>query len=1326
MDQKEETKRPQIRKSREQGWRRGATLAESQAALAYCSLSAPRLSFGRERLPLFPPLQLSLVDRRMASDQPVQDLNGECGDLDDVEEGGYLIGDVYVPPPPPLPAFSGEQTGRRLVITHITNINFKSYAGERVLGPFHKSFTSIVGPNGSGKSNVIDAMLFVFGYRAQKLRSKKLSVLIHNSDTYPDLTSCEVKVHFALIDDQGGEDYDIVEGSQFTISRTANKDNSSSYYITQNESTKRVQFKEVAKKLQSHGIDLRYNRFLILQGEVEQIALMKPKAETEHDIGMLEFLEDIIGCNRLKEPLAKLQEKVEKLNELRSEKLNRVKVVEKEKTALEGPMQEAIQYLESQNALARTKCLLFQKHCMDLSEKAKEAESVAKEAEDKWKSVNSESEELAKERETLQSKLSENEKELTHKVQEAEDRTKEFRDFEKRDIQTLDQIKHTKGKGKRLLEELEKEKDKLEELKQLPPKLTEEVEATQNKRTGKETELRAAEEQLTIVMNEIKKDTQTLQEEKDEFEQQLLSMQQAFSDATSKRDLAQNEHDLYISAQQKERAKMEQLQFKLDSGIRELGGKKSALDKFKSSLPTLEKELNAIASKVTSDSEKKEANREKLRSLRSKESEARNRANQSRSRNKVLTALIDQKRKGKLNGVLGRLGDLGTIPAKYDVAVSTACSRLDNIVTESIDDAQACVQFLKDNNIGTATFIGLDKIPKADWNRFRGAPENCPRLFDLIDVNEERVRAAFYFALSDTIVANDLDQATRVSQKQRIRIVTLQGQMVETSGAMSGGGRPMKGRMGTQTSAGRKSDVLDEDQLQNLRDEMQSLEHEIEEIDERSRDLHRKQEQLTKELQTLKENAPRLEMEIETREKQLETLKSELKEAELRVKNAEPDPSVTKELKDKLDEALKAYAKEQAKTESVQSKINDINSKIKEAVDKRIGGAKSLISQLKKEMSKLDEELAKKSASLKTAERNMSKSQSKIQSLEQEVASSMALIEQLKAERLKIEEEAAGVVERKEEAIKAQSELHQQVLELRKRMSALSEKEVKLNEKNLDAKLEYEKVTKLLGEKQSQVAEVKEQIAAIELQSIPGKEVEPLPQPTEEEIADLDIRKLKSEIENFDKQIKAMKPNMAAIEEFRKKADLYLERFSELTAATEARDHMKSQFEQLRVTRLSEFRAGFLNITRKLKEMYRTITNGGDAELEWADSLDPFSEGVLFSVRPNKKSWKRISNLSGGEKTLASLALIFALHYYKPSPLYVMDEIDAALDFANVSIVGHYIKQRTGNTQFIIISLRNNMYELADRLVGIYKTHNCTKSVSLSLAGWREGGEVRG
>ncbi|MEQ2233925.1 Structural maintenance of chromosomes protein 4 [Ilyodon furcidens] len=193
-----------------------------------------------------------------------------------------------------------------------------------------------------------------------------------------------------------------------------------------------------------------------------------------------------------------------------------------------------------------------------------------------------------------------------------------------------------------------------------------------------------------------------------------------------------------------------------------------------------------------------------------------------------------------------------------------------------------------------------------------------------------------------------------------------------------------------------------------------------------------------------------------------------------------------------------------------------------------------------------------------------------------------------------------------------------------------------------------------------------------------------------------------------------MKPNLGAIAEYKKKEELYLQRVAQLDEITAERDKFKHAFEDLRKQRLTEFMSGFNMITNKLKENYQMLTLGGDAELELVDSLDPFSEGIMFSVRPPKKSWKKIFNLSGGEKTLSSLALVFALHHYKPTPLYFMDEIDAALDFKNVSIVACYIYEQTKNAQFIIISLRNNMFEIADRLIGIYKTHNTTKSVGIN------------
>ena len=201
-----------------------------------------------------------------------------------------------------IPDRVADANGRfpRLMIKQMVLENFKSYAGERIIGPFHKSFSSIVGPNGSGKSNVFDAMLFVFGKRATKIRSKKLSELIHKSSTFPNLQYCKVTVYFhEIVDVDDSDGYEIIPNSEFKVTRAVNKSSKTDYYVDDRHST----YTDVTTLLQTKGIDLDNNRFLILQGEVEQIAMMQPKAVNEHDHGLLEYLEDIIGSNRFVEAI---------------------------------------------------------------------------------------------------------------------------------------------------------------------------------------------------------------------------------------------------------------------------------------------------------------------------------------------------------------------------------------------------------------------------------------------------------------------------------------------------------------------------------------------------------------------------------------------------------------------------------------------------------------------------------------------------------------------------------------------------------------------------------------------------------------------------------------------------------------------------------------------------------------------------------------------------------------------------------------------------------------------------------------------------------------
>jgi structural maintenance of chromosome 4 len=211
-----------------------------------------------------------------------------------------------------------------------------------------------------------------------------------------------------------------------------------------------------------------------------------------------------------------------------------------------------------------------------------------------------------------------------------------------------------------------------------------------------------------------------------------------------------------------------------------------------------------------------------------------------------------------------------------------------------------------------------------------------------------------------------------------------------------------------------------------------------------------------------------------------------------------------------------------------------------------------------------------------------------------------------------------------------------------------------------------------LQEAQQKLARWEEKLAKTTIQPLSDYgetgEADQLPVYTRDEMKDMDKDVLSHEIKELRVQLDKVKVDLSVLPEYRRRVEEHRSRSADLNSAVTQRDSAKKRCDELRRLRLEGFMEGFSLISMRLKEMYQMITMGGNAELELVDSLDPFSEGILFSVMPPKKSWKNISNLSGGEKTLSSLALVFALHHYKPTPLYVMDEIDAALDFRNVSL----------------------------------------------------------
>uniref|UniRef100_A0A3Q1H250 Structural maintenance of chromosomes protein n=1 Tax=Acanthochromis polyacanthus TaxID=80966 RepID=A0A3Q1H250_9TELE len=1215
--------------------------------------------------------------------------HGEAAEAVDNRSLEEILGSI---PPPPPPAMTNEPGAPRLMITHLVNRNFKSYAGEQILGPFHKRFSCIIGPNGSGKSNVIDSMLFVFGYRAQKIRSKKLSVLIHSSDKHKDVQSCTVEVHFQKIIDKEGDDYEVIPNSKFYVSRTANKDNSSAYHINGKKAT----FKEVGALLRSHGIDLDHNRFLILQGEVEQIAMMKPKGQTEHDEGMLEYLEDIIGSCRLKEPIQTLARRIEILNEQRGEKLNRVKLVEKEKNALEGEKNKAVEFLTLENDIFKHKSQLYQYHVHDLQKRIVDKEQEKQKILDDTKELTEKNAKISQEMEKMNQELKNVEKKQNKLNKYIETQKEKFTQLDLQDVEAREKIKHSKSKNKKLQKQLEKDKEKLEEVRGIPATSEKAISEATARKEDLEKQKVKEEEKLKEVMESLKEETSGLQQDKENKEKELMELSKAVNETRSRMDLAQSELDIYLSRHNTALTQLNTAKQTLQSTSDTLRDRRTTIKDLEVKIPQKQQELKKDEGELEQLMKMDNETREVVRELRQKVDEAKSSLSSNRSRGKVLDALMQQKRSGKIPGIFGRLGDLGAIDEKYDVAISSSCGALDNIVVDTIDTAQKCVTFLKEQNIGVATFIGLDKMKVWEKNMASiRTPEDCPRLFDMVRVKDESVRPAFYFALRDTLVAQDMEQATRIAfqKDKRWRVVTLKGQIIEMAGTMTGGGRVLKGRMGS--SIGTEVSQAELDRMErNLNEKVAALQG----CQERKLQLEENVQRLRPQLRDMKNTLEKYANSMTSLADQETHLKLQIKELEANVLAAAPDKAKQKQMEKSLEAFKKDYEAASSKAGKVENEVKRLHNLIVDINSHKLKAQQDKLDKVNKELDECSSTITKAQVAIKTADRNLKKCEESVARVQAELEENEKSMAELTEQLKKLEDEAGEVMKNCQEAEAALPEVQEQYQGVLKEIKVLQQQEHALQEESLSVRLRIEQIETTINDHNNKIKHWQKEATKLSLHTIEDKPAEELPVLTAaelEEISDPNI--VINKMITLETKCAQMKPNLGAIAEYKKKEELYLQRVAQLDEITTERDKFKRGYEDLRKQRLNEFMTGFNMITNKLKENYQMLTQGGDAELELVDSLDPFSEGIMFSVRPPKKSWKKIFNLSGGEKTLSSLALVFALHHYKPTPLYFMDEIDAALDFKNVSIVACYIYVSMNlchkkKPQFLILNFKIRFY----------------------------------
>jgi len=882
----------------------------------------------------------------------------------------------------------------RPVITKLELENFKSYAGLKTIGPCHHRFNSIIGPNGSGKSNVIDAMMFVFGKRAKKLRLKKVSELIHHSAEFPNFGYARVNVHFVnIVDDVEGDGVTPVPGTECVISRVAKKDNSSQYKINNKSAT----FAQVADELAKRNIDLKNNRFLILQGEVELISQMKPLATSPNETGLLEYLEDIIGSNKYVEPIAKASAEYDGAEEMRTQAKNRMRASEKTREGLRGSRDDVLAFKNAQRAVAKNRNILWHKRRI---ERANEALRVSKERADLAEMRNEAASEFQEEENRINGMMEEIKKiKKNHSKleKETDDWREKYAQFERKDVKMREDLIHSKAEKKKLSKIQKKSvlmanacREKIEQLEADAPSREEDVNAAKKA-------LEEAEGQLEAVEATLKGKTEALRTELKQARSELKPLGKLADTAKAEVDEYKSEIDLVQSRSISARKTYEKLQKDLMNAQECVEGHGEAVARLQQETAQKSARCEEATQELSAVSQHETEIGAQIETLRDRRDEIQNElasAQTSVSGTKAtgMLAALQSEEAGVGNDLLGRLGDLGGIDRQYDVAISTAAGALNNLVCRTVDGAQKCIDYLRAKKLGRATFIVLEKIQYLQEQMNQYVPdkmskkEKCPRLFDLVRPRDEEVTIAFYYAMRNTLVAKTLDQASKVAYKGTKcihRIVSMKGELIELSGTMSGGGgKARSGLMGEEATAFSSADAASaleaEATLKSIESSLAAADVEYTTLCKERDQLRKRRQHLEKEIRTLKTFLKKSTTKLSKMALNVKASVDLLPDLTRNVQEIRPTIDITDEEKERistleqtLQEKTKIYKSAHSNTVGLERKVEELQSSIMNVGGNDLKRAKAVQKNFAKRLKDAEAKITKTAVDIKALEKKI-------------------------------------------------------------------------------------------------------------------------------------------------------------------------------------------------------------------------------------------------------------------------------------------------------------------------------------------------------------------
>ncbi|XP_033144182.1 structural maintenance of chromosomes protein 1 [Brassica rapa] len=1202
-------------------------------------------------------------------------------------------------------------------IVHLEMENFKSYKGHQLVGPF-KDLTAIIGPNGAGKSNLMDAISFVLGVRTGQLRGSQLKDLIYAFDDREKEQRGGRKAFVRLVyllDKEGVE-----ELLRFT--RTITSSGGSKYRIDDRV----VSWEEYNGKLRSIGILVKARNFLVFQGDVESVASKNSKE-------LSGLVEQICGSDELKKEYEELEEKKASAEEKAALIYQKKKTIGAEKKLKKAHKEEAEKHLKLQDELKALKREYFLWQLYNIENDIDKANEDVDAEKNNRKDVAAKLEKFEHEagkRKIEQAKFL---KEIAQREKKIAERSSNLGKYQPELLRLKEEIARIKSKiesSRKEVDKRKKEKGKHSEeieqmqksIKDLNEKINELNERRQDSSSGKLPMPDSHLQEYFRIKQEAWMKTIKLRDEKEVLDRQY------HTDLEALRNLEENYQQLI----NRENDLDEQIE-RMKSRLKEIEDSSS---EYKKETTNLKKQLPTLQEKHRDARNASEKLKTRITELEDQLSDLTAERYENERDSRLTQAVESLKR--LFQGVHGRMTDLcRPNRKKYNLAVTVAMGRfMDAVVVEDENTGKDCIKYLKEQRLPPMTFIPLQSVRvKPVLERLRNLDGTAKLAFDVIQFDPELEKAVL-FAVGNTLVCDDLDEAKRLSWTgERFKVVTVDGIILTMAGTMTGG-----------TSGGMeaKSNKWDDKKIEGLMKKKEEYELELEKVGS-IRDMQIKESEISGKISGL-------EKKIQYAEIEKKSIKDKLPNLEQAKRNITEE---SRRINVELSKSRAEVDKRNTDIRKLEKRINEIVDHIYTGFSKSVGLTNIREYEVQKQLKEAQEvaeerlNLSNQLAKLKyqveyEQNRDVGSRIRKLESSISSLESDLEKIQKRKSELKELTEKATNEINnwKKEmgECKQKSEEYEKEILDWKKQASQATTSITKLD-RQINSK--ETQIEQLISQKQEIAEQCElERIALPVLSDGPQYDFSELDRahlpPSARDRMDAEYRQ---KIESKSSEIERTAPNLRALDQYEAIQEKEKQVSQEFEAARKEEKQVADAYNTVKQKRYELFMEAFNHISSIIDKIYKQLTKsnthplGGTAYLNLENEDDPFLQGIKYTTMPPTKRFRDMEQLSGGEKTVAALALLFSIHSYRPSPFFILDEVDAALDNLNVAKVAQFMRSRSCQAarenqdaedghgfQSIVISLKDSFYDKAEALVGVYRDvdKSCSSTMSFDLGNYAE------